>query len=209
MTASPTAPAQLVGAQQAFRDELLAAGVLTGTAVPGVYGRSGLFESIVEAIQQLVAREGDWQHLQRFRFPPILDDAAYQHTDHLLSFPHLVGAVRSFDGTEREAARMVAALGRSEDWGAGLEHTSLVMTAAACHPVYRLFRGVLPDDGATVDVTGWCYRHEPSPDPARMQSFRQSEFVRIGTPEQAREHWIEWVNRSGDIVARLGLTART
>ena len=33
-----------------------------------------------------------------------------------------------------------------------------------------------------MDVFSYCFRHEPSVDPARMQMFRMREFVRIGEP---------------------------
>ena len=35
-------------------------------------------------------------------------------------------------------------------------------------------------------MTNWVYRHEPSPEPTRMQSFRVREFVRAGTPDDGR-----------------------
>jgi seryl-tRNA synthetase len=55
-------------------------------------------------------------------------------------------------------------------------------------------RGVLPDGGRLFDVLGFCFRHEPSPDPARMQLFRQHEQVLLGSPDQVvafRDRWIE------------------
>ena len=45
-------------------------------------------------------------------------------------------------------------------------------------------RGVLPSDGGLYDLQSYCFRHEPSNDPARMQLFRQREYVRIGNPDQ-------------------------
>ena len=46
---------------------------------------------------------------------------------------------------------------------------------------------------------------EPSLDPARMQVFRQHEFVYIGDPEGARLHRDRWVERGLEIHSRLGL----
>ncbi len=64
--------------------------------------------------------------------------------------------------------------------------TDLVLTPAACYPVYPAIaaRGRLPAGGVTIDAGGsYVFRHEPSRDPARMQMFHQREIVRIGEPE--------------------------
>ena len=47
--------------------------------------------------------------------------------------------------------------------------------------------------GRLVTVYSYCFRHEPSMDPARLQSFRMREFIRLGAPEEVfawREAWI-------------------
>ena len=36
----------------------------------------------------------------------------------------------------------------------------------------------LPEKGALIDVFSWCFRHEPSLEPTRMQYFRMREYVR-------------------------------
>ena len=41
------------------------------------------------------------------------------------------------------------------------------------------------EGGSRYDVYGWCFRHEPSLDPARMQAFRQHDLVYVGNAEQA------------------------
>ena len=64
--------------------------------------------------------------------------------------------------------------------------TDLVLTPAACYPVYPAIaaRGPLAAGGITVDAGGaYVFRHEPSGDPARLQMFHQREIVRIGEPE--------------------------
>ena len=52
---------------------------------------------------------------------------------------------------------------------------------------------------------GQCFRREPSVDPARMQVFRQHEFVFLGDPAGARGHRDDWVTRALEIHGRLGL----
>ena len=56
-----------------------------------------------------------------------------------------------------------------------------------------------------VDLRSYVFRHEPSGDPARMQIFRQREFVRLGTAQQALSHRDDWLERGGDLLRSLGL----
>jgi seryl-tRNA synthetase len=55
----------------------------------------------------------------------------------------------------------------------------------------------------------WCYRHEPSDDPARLQSFRMREYVRIGRPEDVLAFRQRWLDQAPAIGAALGLPAVT
>jgi seryl-tRNA synthetase len=57
------------------------------------------------------------------------------------------------------------------------------------------------------EIFGNCFRHEPSVDPARMQAFRQHEFVYLGTPEGAEAHRDTWVKRGLAVLAEIGLNA--
>ncbi|MDB5650762.1 MAG: hypothetical protein JWL62_2282, partial [Hyphomicrobiales bacterium] len=80
---------------------------------------------------------------------------------------------------------------------------------AACYPLYPVVArlGTLPDDGRLYDLQSYCFRHEPSTDPARMQMFRMREYVRIGTPEQVTEFRQTWLERGPKLIACLGLPA--
>jgi len=60
--------------------------------------------------------------------------------------------------------------------------------------------------GRVVEVYGYCFRHEPSTDPFRMQAFRQHDYVFLGTPEGARAHRDRWIERGLDVLSGLGLT---
>jgi len=50
----------------------------------------------------------------------------------------------------------------------------VALTPATCYPVYPVMaaRGPLPEGGRVFDLQSYCFRHEPSEDPARMQMFR-------------------------------------
>ena len=86
-----------------------------------------------------------------------------------------------------------------------------MLTPAACYPLYPLVaaRGRLPGAGLLFDVASDCFRHEPSRDIDRFQSFRMREFVRIGSPEQVLEFRTRWMTRAPEIADLLGLTYKT
>ncbi len=96
--------------------------------------------------------------------------------------PHVPG---EREGPRRAAVRRTEA---HEDRGPLLEATDIVLCPAACHPLYPTQSGILPEGGRTFEIVGYCFRHEPSTDPFRMQSFRQHEYVYLGTPDGARAH---------------------
>src|SRR5580692_972707 len=89
--------------------------------------------------------------------------------------------------------------------------TELVLTPAACYPVYPEIasRGTLAPGGVTVDAgSAYVFRNEPSGDPARMQMFHQREIVRIGEPETVVS-WRElWRERASALLRGIGLDAQ-
>jgi len=86
-----------------------------------------------------------------------------------------------------------------------LTPTEVVMVSAACHPIYPLCSGRLGPEGRRFEVFGQVFRHEPSLDPARMQSFRQHEFVYVGDPDEAVAHRDLWLERGLAVLGDLGL----
>ena len=63
----------------------------------------------------------------------------------------------------------------------------------------------MPADGRVVDLRANVFRHEPSIDPSRMQIFRQREYVRLGTAEQALAHRDYWLKLAQEILNAVGL----
>lgn len=187
--------------QAAFRDELVAAGLLVPmNAEGGLYGRSGVFESIVEGIEGLVDRAGADLKADRYRFPPVFSKETFEKTDYIASFPDLTGAIFSFTGNDREHAALLARREAGEDWSSDLKPVDVMLVSAACHPVYPMLAGTLPAGGRRLDVLGQCFRHEPSVDPARMQTFRQREYVYVGEPDGAVAHRAQWIERGMSVL---------
>jgi len=85
--------------------------------------------------------------------------------------------------------------------------TDVVLTPAACYPVYPSFTGTIPPEGRLVDMQNWVFRHEPSPEPTRMQAFRVREFVRMGTPDVVIAWRDMWLERGLGLLRALGLPA--
>jgi len=83
-----------------------------------------------------------------------------------------------------------------------------VLAPAACHAVYPLCSGTLPEGGRFFDVTATCFRHEPSRDPMRLQSFEMHEVVFVGPPEAAAAHRDRGLERALSMLGDLGLDAR-
>lgn len=177
-----------------FREALLDHGLLMTTGAPGVYGRSGEFEDTLDRVDRLVSATGEADRPEVMRFPPVLNRTDFERSGYLESFPHLAGTIHSFIGTEHTHRQMLDAMHAGREWSASFPATSVVLAPAACYPVYPTLAGALPADGRLVDVMSYCFRHEPSDDPGRMQMFRMHEHVRAGTADDViawRETWLE------------------
>ncbi len=192
-------------AQAAYRDELVEAGLLIPTGVDGLYGRSGSFEEVVERFDALVTNWGGGDGAEVMRFPPALNRRYLEESEYLKSFPHLAGTIHSFAGDEKAHRSLLRRLEEGQDWTEDQAATDVVMTPAACYPVYPTVarRGPLSDEGRLIDVFSYCFRHEPSIDPARMQLFRMREYIRIGTADQVVEFRELWLERGRGMMASL------
>lgn len=192
-------------AREAFRLDLLDAGLLIATSSPGVYGRSATFERILSGLDAVLTEMAAPLEATALRFPPVYPRADFERTDYIASFPDLSGVVSSFEAGDVEHRELLGARVRGERWDGWLTPADVVLTNAICHPLYATLEGVLPSDGQVFDVFGYGFRHEPSPDPMRLQSFRMHEFVYVGTPEGAQEYRDTWLDIAEATLASLGL----
>jgi seryl-tRNA synthetase len=172
----------------ALRQRLLAAGVLAELGEPGMFALGGEFNRAFEALDALYVRTFADLNAESWRFPPVEPKSVFEKTDYVASFPQLTGSLSVFTGGNPEHAELLRVRAAGEPWEGHLEPAGLMMSPAACHPLYALLTGSLPAEGRTFDVLGSCFRHEPSPDPMRMQTFRMHEFVHAGTAESAANH---------------------
>src|SRR5580658_4698965 len=157
----------------------LAPALFRPLGVDGVYARTALYEGMIERLAAFITRERD-PRAEVLRFPPVMSRRQLEKSGYLKSFPNLLGCVCALHGSE---ASIRAAADRHEtggDWTQALSSSDLVLSPAACYPVYPIAaaRGQLPAGGWQFDIEADVFRHEPSRSLDRLQSFRMREFVR-------------------------------
>jgi seryl-tRNA synthetase len=191
-----------------FYRDLVKHKLIIPVGVQGAFGRGAVFEDVLHRFDDLVTRTAKGDGAEVMAFPPILDRAVFEKSEYLDSFPHLAGTVFSFSGTDKEHKELIARVHEGKPWADLQSMTAVVLTPAACYPVYPSFTGVIPEDGRTIDMQNWVFRHEPSPEPTRMQAFRVREFVRVGEPDRVVAWRDMWLDRGLGLLHALGLPAR-
>src|SRR5277367_4831456 len=168
----------------------------------GVYARTGLFEQIIEGLSFLIGRHRE-PDTQVLRFPPVMSRSHLERSGYLHSFPHLLGGVSCLEGSEAT----IHALVEQPNWVSELSATELVLSPAACYPVYPMAAaaGPIPAKGLMFDVASDCFRRESTHEVGRFQSFRMREFVCLGTPEQVLDFRTRWMFRAQKLAKGLGL----
>ena len=194
---------------ESFYDGLVAHRLIVPSGVQGVFARGPVFEDVLSRFDALVGTIGADDRAEAFTFPPILPRRVIEATDYLDSFPQLAGTVFSFQGNERQAKVLSAKARAGEPWAELQDITDVCLCPAACYPLYPTLSGTLPEGGRTVTLLGWVFRHEPSQEPTRMQSFRMREYIRIGVPDEVVEWRDRWLQRGLDLLRSLGLPAES
>jgi seryl-tRNA synthetase len=180
---------------QTFLEQLFEQGLLIPSDVDGLYGRGAKFERLVDAISDLIGAWGIEHGAEVMRFPPAMSRTLLEQSGYLQNFPQLAGTVFSFCGEDIDHRRLLKCLDNGTDWTEDQKPTRIMMTPVACYPAYSVMakRGKVPERGYLIDIFSYVFRQEPSIQPERMQLFRQREFVRMGTPEQAQAFREEWI----------------
>ena len=188
------------------RLEAITSSILQPTAANGVQARTAVYEEVISGLTALITRHRA-PGTEVLRFPPVMSRALLEKSGYLKSFPHLLGCVSSLTGSEAKIRALVEGRAAGQDWVEALAATDLVLTPAACYPVYPIVaaRGDVPRSGVLVDVESYCFRHEASSELGRMQAFRMREYVCIGAPETALAFRESWKARAEQLANQLGL----
>jgi seryl-tRNA synthetase len=192
---------------QKFYAGLVEHGYVFPVGVQGAFGRGDVFEDILERFNELVTQVASDDGAETRTFPPIVNRKVIERNNYLESFPHLCGAVFSFSGKELQAREMAQKAAAGEPWNEYVQMTDVCLTPAICYPLYPTLKGTLPEGGRLFSMLGWAYRHEPSPEPTRMQSFRMREFIRAGTADDVVQWRDMWLERGLRLLRDLGLNA--
>jgi seryl-tRNA synthetase len=184
------------------RDDLLSA-----STVQGLWRRGETYERIVAGLDAYVGRTFASLQPRFMRFPPVMPREILERTGYLEGFPQLIGALHSFSGDDAAHSAMVELVhdGKPGAWTNHLAPTEAALVPAPCHPVYHAFEGQTLPDATRIDVFSWCFRHEPSPDPARMQAFRIREMVFLGAADGAQQFAEFWRATAQDLLRALDL----
>lgn len=182
----------------ALRQDLASAALSVETTELGIVARGEKFTGVLEALSSTIARRFG-QGVEALRFPPVMPRSDLERIGYFRNFPQLLGVVHCACGQDH-----LDAVSKADP---SFGDSGLVLTPAACYPLYAILaaRGVVPCDGVTVQLRSYCFRREPSEDPARLQSFQMQEFVRIGSADQVSEFRQAWIDRGGAFFSELGL----
>jgi seryl-tRNA synthetase len=174
--------------------------------VDGVYARTEIYVHLVERLEAYITRQRD-PNAEIMRFPPVMSRKQLEKSGYLKSFPNLLGCVCALHGSEASIREAVERHDKGGDWTTSLTASDLVLSPAACYPVYPIVasRGQLPAGGVQFDIEADVFRHEPSMSLDRLQSFRMREFVRIGSPQEIVEFRESWMARAPKLADDLGL----
>lgn len=209
----------LEGRQQHFRDQLTSAGWVLPARTPGInpLGPNSILvaDGLLRALARLArlarsssANQTGGANVTALQFPPVSREEVLERTDYLASFPQLIGVIDTYKGDTKAHADLLAAHASGADWHSQFAGSGYSLTAAACHPLYDHLAGTVAE-ATCYELTGDCFRNEPSDDPMRRVSFRMREYVFLGSPVQCLDHRKTWVQLATDFLSGLGINVFT
>ncbi len=129
------------------------------TGVPGVYGRTGLYEDVVERLASFITRHRE-PGTEVLRFPPVMSRRTLERSGYLKSFPNLLGCMCALSGSDAEIKAAVDTFEAGGDWTdvarsrrsrshaggllPGLSHRGPARSAAGGRPSLRCGERLLP-----------------------------------------------------------------
>jgi len=190
-----------------FYDDLVRHQLIVPVGVHGAFARTALFENVLQRVDSLLEMLAKDDGADAYTFPPIINRKVLEKVHYFNSFPHLCGSVYSFLSGEAQAREMSNRIAAGTKWDDLLGMTDVALNPAACYPLYPTLTGTLPAGGRYVTMLNWVFRHEPSPEPTRMQSFRVREFVALGIADQVSDWRKMWLQRATALMDSLRLPA--
>jgi len=180
--------------------------LLLPLGVDGVHGRRAVYVEIYERLDAFITHQRD-PACELLRFPPVMSRQQLERSGYLKSFPNLLGCVAALHGSEASIRAAADVHEQGGEWTRALSASDLVLSPAACYPLYPLAarRGPVQQNGLLFDVAAECFRHEPARTASRQQSFRMRELVCIDTAARALAFRDAWIPRARTLAEQLGL----
>lgn len=147
----------------------------------------------------------------RWRTPNVAPARLLERGGYFSAFPQLISGLSVFDPAEAHHHTIVESAEGYEGWLRSAEPASLVLPPALCYFAYAAWSAQRLDQTAqpvTMLLDGDCYRHEPSADPYRRQTFRMLEVVITGAPEAVAERVLTWRTTGATWLTAIGLDVR-
>jgi seryl-tRNA synthetase len=188
-----------------FKQQLFDQKLLFNSGVNGIVGRSPQVLILTQALHAMVDRESRKDGALKVSFPPVVPRELLRKVGYMENFPQLCGSIHSFTGKDLEHLALQNTVKAGGDWAPHLSQTDVTLTPASCYPLYPTLAGTLPKGGVLFDLNCYCFRHEPSNDPARLMSFEIRENVRAGSPEEVQAWRHSWLARGQGMIEALGL----
>jgi seryl-tRNA synthetase len=185
-----------------FEESLITNRMMLKSQLPGMYSWTRPFEALASRVSRAFGEYVAALPAITVRFPPTVPRVVIDRSGYADTFPHLAGLVASPPGAGGAAGELQTAL-----------------AGAACHPVFALMSQSTVVDGQEVWAEGYVFRREPSDDPMRMMSFRQTEFVIFGDRglveasvsdalSRCRSMLLKWGIHTSEAVASDSFTGR-
>lgn len=188
-----------------FKAQLFHHKLLLDSGVQGIVGRAAPLVELVSGLQGMLDRESKKDGAVKACFPPVVPRELLRKVGYMENFPNLCGSIQSFKGGDKEQLALVDTVKKGGDWAPHLTTIDVTLTPASCYPLYPTLAGILPEGGVLYDLNCYCFRHEPSNDPARLMSFEIRENVRAGTPTEVQKWRADWLERGQGLIESLDL----
>lgn len=172
---------------------------------PGLSVFGPTFEELIDALQSDLSKQAAGEAPIRLGIQPVIARSIVERAGYVEAFPHLLGAVHTYEGDDRQWRALAREMEAGRDWSSEHRMSDTVVLPAVCYQVYPQLEGARLDRTCLFDITGYCYRHERSHEPGRMRSFRMRELVCIGAPKDVVEWREAWLERGREWLASLGL----
>ena len=112
-------------------------GLFRPMGVAGVYARTALYAHVLERLETYITRQRD-PAAEIMRFPPVMSRKQLEKSGYLKSFPNLLGCVCALHGSESSIRSAVDRHESGGDWTSSLTSSDLVLSPAACYPLYPI-----------------------------------------------------------------------